>query len=192
MAVADFYNALHKTRGIDFTPFDELTSAEQKYFEDAFKDDVGDTIAAVSNLTAAGAAIKYASVVISNTRMLTLRATPEIIVPAVAEKIIVPLVLVASTPEATTARVNAVDVRLRWQISSTVRIDACGDIDRTTMVGSTSTSRVAVEQMTSFGDGRDISLYVNKPLILHNVDTVEYASGSADNQVTFRVTYILI
>ena len=190
MAVKEFYNGLFGSVGAEFATWDELTSAEQEHFESAYDNIIGDVKGDVDSIESRTPLT--ASVVVSNTRMRTLRATPEVIVPAVADRIIVPLVLVASTPEATTARVNAVDVRLRWQISSTVRVDACGDIDRTTMVGSTSTARVAVEQMTSFGDGRAISLYVNKALVLHNVDSAEYAGGSTDNQVTFRVTYILI
>ena len=191
MAVKEFYDGLFGSVGGQFAPWDELTSAEQEHFESAYDNIIGDTRGDIDSILASSIPLTV-SVVVSNARMKTLRATPEVIVPAVPERIIVPLVLVASTPEATTARINAVDVRLRWQISSTVRVDACGDIDRTTMVGSTSTSRVAIEQMISFGDGRDISLYINKPLVLHNVDSVEYAGGSADNQVTFRVTYILI
>ena len=190
MATADFYNALMKTRGIAFTKFEHLTSAEQQPFADAYSSIIGVNTDDIAGLL--GSEVKTARLVVANNNMKTLRATSLTVVPAIANRIIIPLRVIATTPQATTARTGAVNVRLRWRVTSTSHIDITGDIDITTMQGSTTTARSAVVIPASAAYGEALASLVALPAVVHNVGAAEYGAGSTDNIVTFRVIYFLL
>ena len=123
--------------------------------------------------------------------MLTIRATPVVIVPAVANKIIFPLVVYSNTPDVTTARSGSYDVQLRYQLSSTSLRSVTGDIARIVTIGSTFGDRSSVNYPVTYAQNNLLSAFVNKPLVLHNVDGGEYGAGSTDNILTVNVSYFL-
>ena len=123
--------------------------------------------------------------------MLTIRATPVVIVPAVANKIIFPLVVYSNTPDVTTARTGSLDVQIRYQLTSTSLRSVTGDIARIVAVGSTLGGRTSVNYPTTFAQNNLLSAFVNKPLVLHNIDGSEYGAGSTDNILTVNVSYYL-
>ena len=186
MAVEDFYNSLQETKGAPFTPFAELTSAEQAHFRGGYTDTIGDNISSLISLQ--NTSISRWTREVSNAEMLTLRATPLIIVPAVANRILIPVAITVNTAEATTARAGSYDVRLRWQISATVFESCTGDFNRTAMHGSTTSPRSAFVYPTLAGHARALSDFASKPLVVHNEDSAEYTGGSTDNVVTFGVS----
>ena len=192
MAVADFYDSLQRTRGAPFIPFNQLTSAEQAHFEDAYGDTIEGNTHSIDDLFNRITIQKAASVQVSNAAMLTLRASPVEVVPAVEDNIILPIAIVTSVPQVTTARAGAYDVRLRWQIAATTFESCTGDINRSTIHGATANARTAFNYATLAGHARALSTFVNKPLVVHNEDSAEYTGGHVNNVVTFFVTYYLI
>ena len=140
--------------------------------------------------TGEGEGLYTRTVTLSNARMKTLRATPYIVVHGISNRIIVPTRVVATSTEASTSRTGSVDVQVQWHRGGSSYTDASGDIDRSTMHGSITDVRFAVENCSiDIGGTFDME---NKDVVLRNVDGSEYGSGSSDNEVTFRVTYYVV
>ena len=190
MSAEEFYNFMFSTMGAAYSPWTSLTYEQQEQFRTTFDEwKIGEIANIESAIEDRG--IKKASAVVSNARMKTLRATPLVVVPAVANKIIFPIAVYASTPEVTTSRTGASDIQLRWQLTSTSLQSATGNFARIVTVGSVSGDRSTVIYPTTFSPLSLLSVFVNKPLVLHNVDASEYASGSADNILTVNISYYL-
>ena len=134
------------------------------------------------------AGLYTATHIVSNARMKTLRATPLEVVRGIPNRVIVPVLLSLSIPQATTSRTGSVDIRLQWKRGSNW-YSATNDIDRTSMHGNTSNARFSVTFATtaSHSDSMEgLSLYLRNP------DTTESGSGSSDNIVTFTITYYIV
>ena len=142
-----------------------------------------------SRASGEGLGLYTATFTVSNARMKTMRATPYVAVKGIPGRIIVPYKVVSTTPDVTTARTGGYDIRLQWRVSSTTYSSATGDLDRTGMIGSTAGLRFAVEVAINESTTNNT---IGRDLILRNVDSGEYASGSEDNEVTFHVLYSIV
>ena len=187
MSPEEFYNFMFSVTGASYSPWSSLSLEQQNHFRDLFDTwQLGD-IAEIDDRS-----IKKVTVEVSNALMLTLRATPQVIIPAVVNRIIVPTVVIASVPQVTTARTGAVNVQLRYQTAATTFASITGNLDITTMQGATANARSAIAVPAALANAFALSTLVNKPLVVHNVDGSEYGAGHASNIVTFIVGYYLI
>ena len=136
-----------------------------------------------------GLGLYTVTVTLSNDRMKTLRASPFTLVKAIPNRTLIPLQRVITSPDVSTARTGNYDIRLEWHRGGSNYTSAGGDIDRTTVQGSTSGPRVSMDSDIDVAGALNL---VGMPLVLRNVDGGEYGSGSSNNEVTFKVIYYVV
>ena len=180
MTVEEFYDGLFGSAGAQFAPWAELTSAQQKPFEDAYESTIenkGDQVARR---------------LISNAEMLTIKATPIVLVPAVPNHIILPIRVISAIPVVTTARGVENDIKVSWQLGASSFTYITVTFDIKSMRGSTSSGKTVIYHALDLVQDTSLATLVNKPVVAHNISAGEYTGGSVDNIVTFIVSYHLL